>query len=238
MRCAMANDSTLSTIFDGWAKAEPVIGAAYGAMLHGAFPSKVRMWDVRDWDYYPIDSESLMLADYHPFESRFTKALSVNGFKQKAEAFAGVLREMADNVVQHSNLNGADPQGLVGYHVTTGRFSMSIGDTGSGVLNSLKTNPEWEHLTSSTDALLAVVHQGASRRPFMGRGEGFAQLFKSILDHNGEVELRSLDGRVTLKPSARGRHAVEGLIGSLPGFQLTIECSIQPASGPLLISRI
>ncbi|MFN7141855.1 MAG: hypothetical protein ACK4UN_21250, partial [Limisphaerales bacterium] len=75
---------------------------------------------------------------YHPYESRFVKAAKEHGFGAKADALAGALFEMSDNVVQHGAEGGAlPPKGVIGYHVEEGRLTFAVADVGRGVLASL-----------------------------------------------------------------------------------------------------
>jgi hypothetical protein len=111
-----------------------------------------------------------------------------------------------------------------------GYVSFSIADAGRGVLASLKENAIWANLSDSRGALLAILQKHASRRSGMGEGEGFKEVYRSIANLNGLVEVRSHDGRATLTNQGGGRQIREGFIGFAPGFQLSICCSVREAA--------
>lgn len=219
--------------FDRWSRLSPVLHRAFQTYETGMFPSTDDMWAARTLDFFPVRGRNW--ADdqhYHPFESRFCKAVKEAGFGIRAEALTGALREMADNVAQHSGLDSSCPApGLIGYYVNDGHVAFSIGDSGRGVLASLIENPAWANLPNSVEALLAVINDHASRRPYGGHGEGFKQVFRSLTDLNGVVVLCSLEGRVTISQNPTGgRRATTGFTGTFPGFQLTVNCSLSGAA--------
>lgn len=218
----------LRLILDRWAKTSPTLGHAFLTLEHGALPSTSDLWTSRAVDFFPIRGPNW--ADdqhFHPFESRFRKAATEAGFGRKADALTAALREMADNVAQHSGPSSRTPSpGLVGYYASDGHVAFAVGDAGRGVLASLHENPAWTHLTNSRDALVAVVNDHASRRPNLGNGEGFKQIFRWLADLNGFLVLASGDGRMQLRQTADGRQAMPGFSGAFPGLQLSINCSL------------
>ena len=186
------------------------------------------MWGVRGLEFFPIRGR--LWADakiYHPFKSRFRKAAKQAGFGNKADALAGALGEMADNVAQHSGSDSACPAvGIIGYYICDGHVAFSIADLGRGALQSLKENPKWDQLQNSKDALLAIIQQHASRRPYGGDGEGFKEVFRSLANLNGLIELFSGDGRIRITSTPSGRQATPQFTGLLSGFQITVNCSL------------
>ena len=184
------------------------------------------MWSSRRLEFFPIRGKSWAAPRrYHPFESRFTKAAREAGFGSRADGLTGAMFEMADNVVQHSAETKSAP-GLIGYYVCDGHVAFAIGDLGRGVFASLKENPAWASLPNSKSALMAIVNNHASRRAEGGAGEGFKEVFRSLMNLNGLVELRSFDGRVRLLSTSVGREAIPQFTGYLSGFQLSVNCSL------------
>src|SRR3546814_16884550 len=62
----------------------------------------------------------------------------------------GAMGEMQDNVYEHS---GAAHTGLVAYAVTDCSFEFVVADRGMGVLETLRQNPDYEHLPDAGAAL-------------------------------------------------------------------------------------
>ncbi|MDB6027266.1 MAG: uncharacterized protein JWM68_3489, partial [Verrucomicrobiales bacterium] len=186
------------------------------------------MWDARCLEFYPIANRNWNASqDYHPFESRFVKAAKEAGFGKTSEALAGAMFEMADNIIQHSSESSQSiSPGLLGYHVVEGKACFVISDGGQGALASLQRNPRWIALKNSKDALLAIIENHASSRQHGGEGEGFKEVFRSIANLNGVVELRSFDGNVKITGSPNGRCAEVRFIGRLPGFQVRVSCAL------------
>jgi len=216
-----------------WRKRSAVLNDACLTFDNGHLPSTASMWEVRGLEFFPI--RGMDWADsqrYHPFESRFCKAAKQAGFGDKAAALAGALYEMADNVAQHSGADSHNPSpGLLGYYICDSHVAFAVADFGRGVLNSLKDNPAWEHLTDSKAALMEVVTNHASRRQYGGDGEGFKEVFRSLANLNGMIELLSGNGRVRIVSTSDGRQAAPQFTAPLPGFQLSVNCSLNSAPG-------
>jgi hypothetical protein len=81
--------------------------------------------------------------------------------------------------------------------------------------------------TRSVEFLMAVIEKHASRRVHVGEGEGFKEVFRSLTNLNGIVELRSGEGRVRLVCAPDGtRQAKPEFTGSFPSLQVAISCSL------------
>lgn len=223
----------LHSMLEPWRTSSKVLSNAFATHESGLFPSTSNMWDVRGLEFFPIRGREW--ADkrlYHPFESRFCKAVKEAGFGNKAEALSGALFEMADNVSQHSGADSTCPApGMIGYYICEGHVAFSIADLGRGVLGSLKENPHWKQLQNSKEALLAIIQNHASRRPYGGDGEGFKEVFRSLSNLNGLIELFSGDGRIRITSTPSGRQATPQFTGFLSGFQITVNCSLAGAPG-------
>jgi hypothetical protein len=165
--------------------------------------------------------------EFYFFQERFKAAIRSNGFSvQLASALVGALKELVENVEQHSGIAGDRVDGLVGYQVHGARVTFSIGDTGCGVLASLHKNPDWALLKNSAAALTAIVHQRASRRIALGDGEGIKQLFKSLADLNGWLRFRSGDAFVELRGNGTARREARGTAVASAGLQIAVTCSL------------
>jgi hypothetical protein len=222
--------SILRSVIEKWASRCLVLNQAIVTLENGALPSSKEMWNVRWLEFFPIRGLNWSASqNYHPFESRFVKAAKQAGFGRTADALAKAMFEMADNVIQHSGptKENASP-GIVGYHIIDGVVTFTICDGGHGALVSLRENPCWKALETPKDALMAIIEKHASARRFGGDGEGFKEVFRSLANLNGSVELRSCDGRVRLSSHSLGREAEPGFIGFLPGLQLRVSCSLKP----------
>lgn len=229
LACVRAStNGSFRLIFDGWAKASPHLRTAFQVLEQGTLPSTAEMWAVRKVDFFPVRGPNWSDdRNYHPFESRFTKAAKEAGFGDIADSLTGALFEMADNIAQHSGPSSATPcPGLVGYYAHDGHVAFAVGDSGRGVLASLQDNPAWAHLPNSKEALVAVINNHASRRPNLGDGEGFKQVFRSLADLNGLVILCSQEGRLRLHQTSQGRQATAEFNGAFPGVQLSVNCSL------------
>lgn len=226
MRAALHERSR--SIIDGWATSFPALDLAFRTLDHGVLPHTASMWSPRSVDFFPLRGSGWSEArNYHPFEARFRSAAIEAGFGARADGLAGFLFEMADNVAQHSGSSSSQPSpGLIGYCVHPGHVAFAVGDLGRGVLASLKENPLWTDLQNSKEALVAVLEKHASRRPSLGDGEGFKQVFRSLADLNGLVTLASGDGRLRLRHSADGRKAIPEFSSAFPGLQLSVNCSL------------
>jgi len=218
----------LQNQIDRWALNACVLRTAIRTFEDGSFPGRDNMWESRYLEYFPIRGQNWTdVVHYHPYQSRFTKAAKAAGFGKIAEALVGALREMADNVTQHSGSNSENAApGLIGYFVSEGHVAFAVCDIGRGVLASLKENPRWASLQNSKEALMKIVTNHASRRSFGGDGEGFKEVFRSMANLNGIVELRSHEGRIRIAQTTSGRKAEPQFTGFARGMQLNVSCSL------------
>lgn len=162
------------------------------------------------------------------YRQRFKKAMTIVGFSPAyALALSEAFHEMADNVVQHSQVGIQTPDfsGLAGYHVSDKRMVFSVGDLGVGVLTSLRSNPRYVDLAASDRALLAVATEQATRRHHQQFGNGFRQVFKSLADLNGRIRLRSGDAELVYG-GVSTRTADVGRTVPFPGLEVTVSCGI------------
>jgi len=216
-----------------WSESTPFLQHAISTYISGTPPLIKDLWVPQYLEVFPVRGVNWKNDPaYHPFESRFAKSARNAGFGRVAEALAGALREMTDNVVEHSGYSSkGSVAGLVGYHVIDGHAAFAVCDSGRGALESLQENPQWHSLKSSQEALLAIAKRGASRRPGLGEGEGFKSVLQSIANLNGSVEFHSGNGRVRIIGTPSGREAKSRFIGFMPGFQISVTCSLKGEPG-------
>jgi hypothetical protein len=174
------------------------------------------------------DRRSLSQLQYSEFQQGCVRIGKNLGWPQKyLTALMGVLVEMTLNIIEHSELEGAGKfTGLIGCQIERNYFSMIISDLGMGCLESLKTSPSWDHLHSDEEALHAIVDEHASRKTGMGGGEGFRQIFSSLIDHNSMIRIRSGSSCVELTQQPGSRDAAYRRSPFMRGCQITISTAI------------
>jgi hypothetical protein len=153
----------------------------------------------------------------------FEQGLTSNGFPiGLSRALTGALGEMADNVWQHSQ---ADTPGLVGYEVRARQLTFAVADVGIGVLDSLRTNSEHRHLTSSMEALETAILPGVSRHD--GGGYGFSSLFQAVAELWGITRLRSGEAALIFNRQTEQRTRQRYYLPALPGLQVLVSCRLK-----------
>jgi anti-sigma regulatory factor (Ser/Thr protein kinase) len=158
------------------------------------------------------------------FMIRFTQSAVSTGFgRQEAHLLAVAMGEMADNALQHS----ASPVPiLVGYRTFDGVAQFTVVDVGIGVLASLTGCDDYRHLRYHNEAIRAALLDGTtSMKGRGGGGFGFRQVFKALVEQQGNLRFRSVEGCITM--DGRGLDADAGnelFPPKLPGFQVTVSC--------------
>ncbi|MGA9866937.1 MAG: hypothetical protein WBQ75_10930 [Acetobacteraceae bacterium] len=125
------------------------------------------------------------------------------GFPRKlAAALAGAFEEIIGNVYDHS-MDAAT--GVAAYRATPRRFEFVVSDGGIGVLNSLRTCPDYAHLTDHGDALRLALQDGVTR---YGKGtlhgKGFRPIFVGLANLSGSLRFRSGDQALTIDGTIAG----------------------------------
>lgn len=171
---------------EAWASGTP-FGGGFGDMA-GAFPlpaDNPTLSDDPHWEQWLLHAENIAKA---------------NGVAAPLVAsFIGALREMQDNVYEHSS---AAKTGLVAFAVAAGSFEFVVSDRGLGILQTLRQNPNYADLPDSGAALLQAIKPGVSRfSAETGRGQGYVQLCRSMVTHRVELRFRSGDHALTLCPT-------------------------------------
>jgi hypothetical protein len=124
------------------------------------------------------------------FQERFHTALRQGGMKQHqyAAALTGAFVEMASNAVEHANSPAAP---IASFEVTSRGWSFGVTDVGRGALASLRENPAYGDLEGEGEALEFMLKEGVTRTGEPGRGLGFSNVFKALVDRRVTLRFRS-----------------------------------------------
>lgn len=163
--------------------------------------------------------------------SRADQAALAAGFPARIAAeIVGALGELQDNVFRHSE---AYQTGLAAFAARPGSFELSVSDCGIGVLDSLRSHPDYQRIKDAGAALSVAVANGESR---FGRGSGcgfgMGQMFRALANHDGDLRFRSEDHALEVRghsPSLQGRVQLHQK-AALPGLTVSVLC--RPASVP------
>lgn len=142
--------------------------------------------------------------------------------KPLAQGLIGAMREIEENIHLHSE---RPEDGIIGYRGTEQEFEFVVGDSGVGILKSLRTSPDYVHLDDAGSAIKTALSDGESRLRYTkpDRGFGFRDLFVGLANLNGQLRFRSGDHALTIdgtSPSlmtARLSQKVE-----IPGFLASV----------------
>lgn len=205
-----------------------------GLRSSGPPQSPMRRLDGRAVEFFVVESEQdFDQQEWNLFLIRFERAARASSFSAKAAArLHAALHEMAENAVIHAN---APIGALVGCTVVDGVAQFCVGNVGIGVLASLRTCPDYAHLSLHNEAIKMALRDGTSRYG-MGRGGfGFRQVFKALAEQWGYLRFRSGEGCVTMDGTGLDVDAgVESYPPLLPGFQVSVCCraSTRPPADP------
>jgi hypothetical protein len=167
------------------------------------------------------------------FQDRFRRTATRHGFSSSlGAALSRALAEMADNVYQHSG--GA--RGLAVFHFADKRVSWCVGDVGQGVLGSLRSSERWSHLQSARDALVAVWHDGATRRPGARAGDGFRQVERSLAALSGRLRFRTDNAVLELEGMSGALRPTSRTTPVLAGLQIAATCALGDPGEIVVIS--
>jgi hypothetical protein len=162
--------------------------------------------------------------DWFFFCKSLQDAASMIGFpRRNAEELVAGTRELVANIFDHS---GASTTGIAGYAVVDNHLEIVIADEGIGVLQSLRTSPEFEFLRDSGEALEAALTDGNSRYgSSAGHGGGFRALFRGLANLSSSLRFRSGDHALTIEGISPGlsKARISQKV-QLPGFLISIMC--------------
>ena len=160
--------------------------------------------------------------DWTGFSQRAKRAAVSSGLPSDlAGQVVSALDELLSNVLEHSRAPGS---GYVAYAQGNQMFEVIVVDEGVGVLSSLKSSADYNHLLDHGDALKQFIKEGVSRfGKDSGRGMGFRPLFRGLANAQCALRFRSgdhaleIDGRELAKAPAELRQTVfiKGLICSI-----------------------
>ncbi|MEA2939888.1 MAG: hypothetical protein QOD09_417 [Bradyrhizobium sp.] len=162
--------------------------------------------------------------DWYFFCKSMQDAALMVGFPRKnAEELVAGARELVANIYDHS---GAPQTGIAGYTAIDNEFEFIIADKGIGVLESLRSSPEFQSLRDAGEALEAALTDGTSRYgPSSGHGGGFRALFRGLLNLSSVLRFRSGDHALTINGVSPGLSMARvSQKTQLPGFVISIAC--------------
>lgn len=156
---------------------------------------------------------------------RADQAAQLAGFSKPAAAMVmGGFGELVDNVFRHSQASGS---AIVAFAIVDGGIELVVSDNGIGVLESLRSHPDYADLPDSGAALRQAIANGESRfGRDSGSGLGIGQIFRALANQDGDLRFRSGDHVLEIRghsPSLTGhldvRHRAE-----LPGLTVSVLC--------------
>lgn len=157
------------------------------------------------------------------FETRFSRSAEQVGLsKSTASLLQAALREMAENTILHSQ---SPHPPVAAYRVHTHTAQFCVGDFGIGVLKSLRSCRDFQHVERHCDALRLALHDGNSRFGLGQGGFGFRPIFKALTAQWGQLRFRSGTGCISMSGADLTiDHGGTHFPPFLPGFQVTITC--------------
>ncbi|MBY0331336.1 MAG: hypothetical protein K2X49_11775 [Acetobacteraceae bacterium] len=170
--------------------------------------------------------------EWNAFGFAAQQAAVAAGFaKRVAAQLVGAVGEMYSNIHDHS---GAARTGLLAFAARGGSFEFVVADRGVGVLDSLRTCPDYAGLDDHGEALRLALSDGVSRcGAGTGHGKGFRPLFIGVANLNGLLRFRSGDHALIIdghNPSLVGaRLAQKPRIG---GFLASVKCLLAADAAP------
>lgn len=150
--------------------------------------------------------------------------------KPVSKAIVGALREIEENVHIHSSRSH---DGIVGFSARPNEFEFVVGDSGIGMLQSLRQHPDYAALNDAGTALRLGLENGQSRYGRgLGRGWGFNTLFIGLANMNGVLRFRTEDHALVIdgvNPSLMTATLVQRAM--LQGFFMNVVCRLPDIHG-------
>jgi hypothetical protein len=163
--------------------------------------------------------------DWYGFCSSLQNAAGLAGLPPKnAQELVAATRELVSNVFEHSD---ASSSGLAGFCVNGSGLEIVVADRGIGVLESLRSAPEFSSLRDSGEALETALTDGNSRfGRGSGNGGGFRNLFRGLFNLSSALRFRSGDHALTIDGISPGLGTARiSQKVSLQGFVISISCT-------------
>jgi hypothetical protein len=168
----------------------------------------------------PDDSRSYLLG------FALKRTLTGVGFSNSAAMLVrDALQELHNNAIEHS---GAIGRPLFGIAIRGARAEFAIADLGIGIPNSLRANPLYSHLRTTSAAIKKAIEPGVSRFNGIeqGRGYGFQDLLKVLTRHWGLAILRSETAVVTIDNATDGGQTTVQSVPRIEGCQLYLSIGL------------
>ncbi len=178
----------------------------------------------RTCEFMTISRETdLESQTWNLFQARFNRSACFVGFADAAaNSLQAGFHEMAENAVLHARTS---VPALSGYRVFGGVAQFAVVDVGIGVLASLKSCRDYQHLRHHAEAIREALCDGTSRWGQGQGGFGFRQVFRSLQAYWGHLRFRSGEGCITMDGTdLRADRGRECFPPFLPGFQVAVTC--------------
>lgn len=150
-------------------------------------------------------------------------AIQAGFARDVAAQLAGAIGEMQSNIYEHSQ---ASRSGIVAFKATPGMFEFVVCDRGIGVLQSLRSCPDYAEVPDHGQALTLALSDGVSRfGAQIGRGLGFQPLFTGLANLDGTLRFRSGDYALTI--DGRNPGVIPAKLWQKPtiaGFLISVAC--------------
>lgn len=104
------------------------------------------------------------------------------------EGLSWCMNEVMDNVFNHSGTSKGFFMAQL--HNTTNRISISIYDTGIGLMKSINSSPNY-HANTEEEAIRTVLRKGVTRDEVLGQGNGIWGLNQIIKENKGYFAIMS-----------------------------------------------
>ena len=142
--------------------------------------------------------------------------------EQFAKALVGTFGEMIGNLLDHSE---NPTSGIVGYRWDDSEFEYIVADLGIGVLNSLRSNEEYNYLKDSGQALETALKTGESKHgKTQGNGFGFRSLIQNIASRNSYLRFRSGDHYHMIDGTKDKMRSSTKACSNFDGFLISVVC--------------
>jgi hypothetical protein len=119
--------------------------------------------------------------------------------------------------------------GIAAFRAGSGQFEFAVADGGMGVLDSLRSGPDYAHLGDHGEALQLALTDGVSRfGPQAKRGGGFRPIFVGLANLSGSLRFHSgdhavvIDGRKIDSMAAKTAQKAH-----LQGFLASVACRLR-----------
>lgn len=163
---------------------------------------------------------------WNEFLQVFVNHMKFSGFNPGfACALSAAFGEIAENVPDHSKRGETEmAPALIGYLVLPGEVHFAVGDTGRGILSSLRENPSWSGLDNSRDAISATLEHAATRKQEHPEGGGLKLALKSFVDRNGVLTMSSGDATAHVSRDSKGRNTIYAVAPTVAGTCVSATC--------------